>query len=258
MLAGEIADGIESARRAGRAYVLGCPGGRTPQTVYRSLAEVIAERALELDHVIIAMMDDYAEMDEQGGFRPVDVRAHYSCVRFGRVEIVGVLNAGAVSSVIADQNLWGPDPSNPAAYDTRLAEAGGIDLFILASGASDGHVAFNPPLSTRDSRTRVVELALTTRTDNLATFPQFDSIDDVPLYGVTVGIDTITSQARRAVMLVLGEHKQLAFAKISGASNYDPSWPATVIAVCNEPSIYADASAARGGSDVPALVRSSE
>jgi glucosamine-6-phosphate deaminase len=194
------------------------------------------------------MMDDYALIDESGDFKSVDVQAHYSCVRFGRVEIVEVLNARAVSSVIPDENLWGPDPSNPSVYDAKLAEAGGIDLFILASGASDGHVAFNPPQSAKGSRTRVVELALTTRTDNLGTFPEFDSIDDVPLYGVTVGIDTIATLSRRAVMLVLGEHKQLAFEKLSSASGYDRSWPATVISLCNEASIYADADAAAAAS----------
>ncbi len=52
----------------------------------------------------------------------------------------------------ASPQLWYADPADPAAYDRRIAAAGGIDLFLLASGASDGHVAFNPPGSARRLR----------------------------------------------------------------------------------------------------------
>ena len=42
-------------------------------------------------------------------------------------------------------------PADPEGYEQRLADAGGIDLFLLASGAGDGHVAFNPPGADRDT-----------------------------------------------------------------------------------------------------------
>lgn len=242
-LAIEIADGIHAAREAGKRYVLGCPGGRTPRPVYNALAEVIAERGLELDHVVIAMMDEYA-LQTAAGYAPIDSDLHNSCVRFGRREIVDVLNSGATASQIPAENLWVPSPSDPENYDVRLSEAGGIDLFILASGESDGHVAFNPPGSPEESRTRVVRLPDSTRADNLGTFPEFGSLDDVPLYGVTVGIRTITEQSRRMVMLILGAHKATAFSRITTADGYDAEWPATVVNLGDNSSIYADTLAA--------------
>lgn len=238
-LALEIADGIQDARDNGRRYVLGCPGGRTPRPVYNALAEVIAERGLELDHVVIAMMDEYA-VDTADGFAAVESDLHNSCVRFGRIEILGVLNASAPASQIPAENLWVPSPAEPETYEARLTEAGGIDLFILATGESDGHVAFNPPGSAEESRTRVVKLPDTTRHDNLGTFPQFASIEEVPLYGVTVGIRTIAEQSRRMVMLILGEHKAVAFQRITAANGYDETWPATVVVLGTNSSIYAD------------------
>src|SRR5215469_17575484 len=51
---------------------------------------------------------------------------------------------------IAPDRIWFPDPKSPSDYDGRIENAGGIDFFILASGASDGHVAFNPQGSARE------------------------------------------------------------------------------------------------------------
>ena len=139
-----------------------------------------------------------------------------------------------------------PDPSAPEAYDRRLATVGGIDLFLLASGAGDGHVAFNPPGSPRDSSSRIVELAEQTRRDNLATFPDFKSIAEVPSHGITIGIASIAELSKAAVMIVWGEGKRIAFRRLSQASAYDPSWPATIAVECLNAELHADRNAANG------------
>lgn len=242
-IAERIADGIGAARAEGRRYVLGCPGGRTARTTYAALAEVVRERRLGLDHLVIAMMDEYVEEIPGGDLRRVPADAHHSCDRFGRIEIVGPLNAAATAPIPADQ-LWVPDPGDPAAYEDRLIAAGGIDLFLLASGESDGHVAFNPPGSAAESRTRVTTLAESTRRDNMGTFPDFANLAEVPKQGVTVGIGTISGVARELVMIVVGAHKQAALARITAVSDYDPAWPATVVHLGATASIVADRAAA--------------
>lgn len=221
-------------------FLLGCPGGRSPRPVYAALARLAHAQALDLSRLIIVMMDDYLTpaMDH------VPDDAHYSCRRFARAEILAVLNAAlADRHRIPDGNLWFPDPANPAAYDGRIAAAGGIDLFLLASGAGDGHVAFNPQGAGFDSRTRIVPLAQQTRRDNLATFPDFASIDQVPTHGVTVGIATIAA-ARASAMLVWGADKRIAFQHLAQATTYTPRWPASVWASCPDATLYADRSAA--------------
>lgn len=243
LLGTEIAEGILEARRDGRVYVLGCPGGRTPTTTLTGLAAEVSRRELELDHVIIAMMDDYV-VRLNGGFEHVDADAHYSCRRFGREEIVAMLNAVAPKSRIAPQNLWLPDASDPSAYDDRLRGAGGVDLFVIASGATDGHVAFNPPGTSRHTTTRIVPLASTTKEDNLATFPNFGSVADVPNHGVTVGVGTIVELSHRLALILIGEHKRGAFQRIVAAGGYDPRWPATAVLASQNGTIYADSAAA--------------
>ncbi|WGD37518.1 6-phosphogluconolactonase [Lysinibacter sp. HNR] len=271
-LAGQIADLMHDAEREGRGFVLGCPGGRTPRSTYAHLAAEVRDRGLSLDRVIIAMMDDYVIPDGDS-WQHVPADVHYSCRRFARVEIQEVLNAGARAasargalasaggaqvaaggvlasamsevraSAISDDRVWFPNPAAPAEYDRRLADAGGIDFFLLASGAGDGHVAFNPPGSARDSQTRVVELAEQTRIDNLATFPDYGSLDDVPTHGVTVGIGTIASLSKRAAMIAQGEGKRAAVARLSAATGYDPEWPATVYREIAHAGLYVDSAA---------------
>jgi glucosamine-6-phosphate deaminase len=227
------------AARPGR-FLLGCPGGRSPRPVYAAFARLSVERDLDLSRLVIVMMDDYLT----ASFDHVPADAHYSCRRFARQEIHAVLNAGlGASQRIPDGNVWFPDPADPAAYDTRIEAAGGIDLFLLASGAGDGHVAFNPPGSPRESRTRIVPLAEQTRRDNLATFPDFTGLDQVPTHGVTVGIATI-AQARASAMVAWGADKQKAWGRLSAATDFDPSWPATVWASCPDATLYADHAAA--------------
>jgi glucosamine-6-phosphate deaminase len=201
-----LADEIAAARPA----LLGCPGGRSLLTTYRALAP--------LRDTTIVMMDEYV---------PVPPRsAHYSCRGFAEREIRG-------------GDLWLPDPDEPQAYDDRIEAAGGIDLFLVASGASDGHVAMLAPGAPRDGRTSVVALAETTRSDNLATFPEFRSIEEVPRHGVSVGLATIA--AARALRLVLhGPDKREATARLLVLDRFDPSWPASIVHDHADARIYVD------------------
>jgi glucosamine-6-phosphate deaminase len=221
VLAGEI---LERHDRGGGPFLLGCPGGRSLRTTYRALAA----RAARLDRLVVVMMDEYLGA-------PRD--AHYSVHRFAGEELVRPLGLGA-------DRVWFPDADDPQAYDERIAAAGGIDLFLLASGASDGHVAFVPPGSQRDGRTAVVAIAETTRRDNLATFPQFAGLDEVPTYGVSVGLGTIA--AAWTLRLVLhGADKRAAAARLLTLDDFDPSWPASIVHAHPDAEIWLD-EAARG------------
>jgi glucosamine-6-phosphate deaminase len=195
-------------------FLLGCPGGRSLRTTYAALAG-----RRRLDRLVVVMMDEYAGA-------PPD--AHYSCTRFAREEIAGPLG-------VPEERVWLPDGD----YDARIEDAGGIELFLLASGASDGHVAFLPPGSPLDGRTCVVEIAESTRRDNLATFPEFTSLDEVPTHGISVGLATIS--AARSLRLVLhGADKRAAAARLLAADGFDPTWPATVVHAHADAVIYLD------------------
>lgn len=238
-----------SSRNGKQPFLLGCPGGRSPESTYTALARQAAARRLDLRQLVIVMMDEYVERSPDGRLRSVSAAEPHSCRRFGHDRILGQLNAalaraGVASYAVPSENLWVPDPERPEQYEDRLSQAGGVDLFLLASGASDGHVAFNSPGAPADSRTRVVPLPDSTRRDNLATFPSFGGrLAGVPRYGVTVGIATIREQSAEVILLAHGADKQQTVRRLTAAATYQPDWPATVLADCRSPSLLVDAAA---------------
>ena len=236
--------GIDGARVAGERYILGCPGGRSPRSTYQALA--VRLTGADLSHLVIAMMDDYVIRGADGGWQHVPGDAHYSCRRFARHEIVAPLNERAAVGVPRDQ-VWLPDPSDPAAYRRHLEEAGGVDLFIVASGASDGHVALVQPGMPLDSDVTIIGLAEATRRDNMATFPDFASLDEVPDHGVSVGLGTIRDVSKRVRLIINGEGKRLAARRALEADDFDPSWPATFIHRCRDAQIWLDEAAYPSG-----------
>lgn len=242
--ASEIYDGIQDAERNGRKYVLGCPGGRSPRSTFSALATLVSAEKQSISHVYIAMMDEYAVQLPHGDFRNVEEESHFSCRGFAFHEIRNVLNAGLELELqLPYEHVLVPDAANPEAYEDLLRTFG-IDCFLLASGATDGHVAFNGSGTPRAALTRVTVLAEATRRDNLLTFPDFTSLAEVPTFGVSVGPETIASVSKKAIMLLQGAHKQEAFRRISSALGYEPDWPATIISECRNPQIFADSEAA--------------
>jgi glucosamine-6-phosphate deaminase len=213
-LAAEIA---ALARAKPGRLLLGCPGGRSLVSTYR---------ALDLRGIVAVMMDEYVVNGS-----PAAAGDHFSCRAFAERELS------------AADEVWIPDPADPAAYDGRIAAAGGIDVFLLASGASDGHVAFLGPGSPREGGTAVVELAESTRRDNVATFPGFSSADEVPRHGVSVGLATVAA-ARRQRLVLHGADKRAAASRLLALDGFDPEWPASIVHACADAEILLDRAAA--------------
>jgi glucosamine-6-phosphate deaminase len=245
ILAGEILERTRAALRRRRRFLLGCPAGRSLRTTYRALARRAAEANDNLSHVVIVMMDEFLVPDGKDGFVACPLNAHYSCLGFAFRDIQAPVNRELpADACIPDHHLWIPDPSAPGEYDERLAAAGGVDFFLLASGASDGHVAFNPPGSSLESGTGIVALAAKSREDNLATFPQFESLSEVPTHGVSVGLGTIARLSHEAALVMHGDAKRESARRVQAAESFDPDWPATVIHECRRGRIYVDKAAA--------------
>jgi len=101
---------------------------------------------------------------------------------------------------IYPSNCQFPD-RNVQLYEERLKGIP-VDLCILGIG-TNGHIAFNEPGSSFDSRTRVVHLDEQTIQDNSRFF---DSVDDIPTQAITMGLGTIMD-SKKIVLMANGEHK---------------------------------------------------
>lgn len=244
-VASHVLRGIRDAAARGWRYLIGLPTGRSPQPVYAAMAAQLDALPQSLDHVTLVMMDEYL-VEEADGFAYALTPGAPSCHAFTRTEIMGRLNGVLPTAFrIREESVWFPDPRDPAGYDQRISDGGGLDFFLLASGAGDGHVAFNPPGSALDSRTRIVTLSEQTRRDNLVTFPGLGTLGNVPRHGVSVGLATITD-ARSAMMVAWGDGKRETVRRMRAARGFESDWPATVVHACRRSEILIDRDADGG------------
>jgi glucosamine-6-phosphate deaminase len=243
-VASTILQAIERANDSRSRFLLGAPTGRTPRPILAALATQLAAKPRDLSRVTLVIMDEYL-VSHGENLVPAPRDSDFGCHGYVWREYLPAFNTSLPRSArLQEESVWFPDPDDPAEFDRRIADAGGVDFFVLASGASDGHVAFNQPGSPRDSGTRVVPLSDATRRDNLATHPGFGSLENVPKFGVTVGIATIAS-ARAAAMVLWGPGKRATSKRLAAATRYDPQWPATVIHEVAAGEIIADTEAAQ-------------
>src|SRR5690606_8898892 len=104
-----------------------------------------------------------------------------------------------------------------------IENAGGLDLQLLGIGRT-GHVGFNEPGSSRDSRTRMIWLDKLTCLDAAS---DFFGLQYVPRRAITMGVGTILD-AKRIVLMAFGEGKAPVVAKaVEGPIT--PSVPATYL-----------------------------
>jgi glucosamine-6-phosphate deaminase len=239
--AARVLDCLEEGLDARGVMTLGCPAGRSPRTTFEALGRLLAKRQIDGSRLHLLMMDEYVQPFD-AGWRACPEDVHFSCTRYGERHIRCALNAG-LESPIPRENLHVPDANRPERYETLIDDLGGIDAFLLAAGDSDGHVAFNPSGTPLEALTRRIELASSTRADNLGTFPGFRNLDEVPRFGVSVGPGTIVRHTRRAILLLTGPAKGRALRRVMDADGYEPSWPATVVHACRTREILADRSA---------------
>ena len=110
-----------------------------------------------------------------------------------------------------------------AAYEAKIAAAGGIDLQLIGIGLN-GHIGFNEPSDVFTRSTNFIELTESTIQANR---PLFASAKDVPRYALTMGIRTIMS-ARKILMIVNGENKAGILDRVL-FGDITPQVPATVL-----------------------------
>lgn len=94
-------------------------------------------------------------------------------------------------------------------YEAKIKEAGGVELFIGGIGP-DGHIAFNEPGSSLNSRTRVKTLAQDTLEANARFFN--NDFNAVPKQALTVGVATVMD-AKEVMIMITGAHKSFALYK---------------------------------------------
>ncbi|MHB0971149.1 MAG: glucosamine-6-phosphate deaminase [Thermoanaerobaculia bacterium] len=218
---------------------LGLPTGRTPEGLYAAVVSECRARYRRFRDVSTFNLDEYVGIPPS---HPGSYRTYMDHHLFRHVDIDPVnihIPDGLAQRIRMD--LPGVDFESAlvlecARYESAI-EVRGIDVMFLGVGRN-GHIGFNEPGAPFDSRTRVVELAESTRVANAVYFP--DRV--VPERAITMGIATILS-ARKIVVLASGASKREVMARLrSGA--VDAELPASALHSHRDVTVIADAAAA--------------
>ncbi len=184
-----------------KPFVLGLPTGGTMVDFYANLRLFYKEGLLDFKHVVTFNMDEYAGLpaDHPQSYCSYMQRHLFQEVNIPRQNI-HLLNSQS-SNYTEECNR----------YEQVIRSYGGIDLFVGGVGRN-GHIAFNEPGSSLESRTRKVELTASTRQANARFF--LNDMNRVPTHALTVGIGTIF-EAKELLFLAAGAKKAAAVAHFS-------------------------------------------
>ena len=179
-----------------KPFVIGLCTGSTPIETYAELIRMVKAGEVSFKNVISFNMDEYVGLPES---HPESYHSFMHKYLFDQIdekpENIHILNGNAADPVAECE-----------AYEKAIVEAGGFDLF-LGGVSEDGHIAFNEPFSSLQSRTRVVTLTYDTRVVNARFFD--NDFNKVPAQAMTVGVATVLS-AKEVVILAFGHKKARA------------------------------------------------
>ncbi len=230
LLADRLVEVIRRETAAKGRCVLGLATGSTPIGIYRELIRRQQAGEVDCSRVVTFNLDEYYPMAPDN---PHSYRRYMWENLFAHVNIAPA-NVHIPDGSIARERL----AEYCAAFERAIADAGGIDFQILGIGKS-GHVGFNEPGSSPDSRTSLVTLDTITRKDAAA---DFFGEDNVPREAITMGVATIL-EAREIALIATGEHKA-AIVQRAVEGDITPDVAATFLQRHGRTTVYLDLAAA--------------
>lgn len=179
--------------------VLGLATGGSPVGMYKKLVARHQAGHLSFKKVQTFNLDEYVGL-EQTSPASYFTFMHENLFNFVDIQPENIHLPNGKAANLAEEC---------AAYDKRIEEAGGIDLQLLGIGVN-GHIAFNEPGTSFNSKTNIVELTESTRTENAI---YFDDPSEVPTHAITMGIHSIM-KAKEIILIAFGEKKLAAIEKL--------------------------------------------
>lgn len=122
-------------------------------------------------------------------------------------------------------------------YDRLIEKLGGIDLQLLGIG-QNGHIGFNEPGTSFESRTHGIDLLESTRQANAR---YFSNVNEVPRHAITMGIRSIV-ESKEILLLASGKKKSSVLRRLL-EGNVTEDFPASILTTHPQVTLIADESA---------------
>lgn len=186
------ADLVTETIQARPSAALSVPTGSTPLGMFDILAARVARREVDFSNV------DFYCLDEYVGVMVEDPNSLTRWLWHALLNRIGV-NPEQVHALPATA----PDLIAAAAeFERSISARGGLDLAVLGLGPN-GHIGYNEPGSTAESRTRVIALTPESRSQ-ASTY--WESTVPTPDQAMTMGVGTLL-EAKQIALLVTGATK---------------------------------------------------
>ena len=210
-----------------RPFVLGLPTGGTPIGTYKELVSAYKKGVVSFKNVVTFNMDEYVGIAED---HPESYHSFMWTNFFSHIDIkkenINILDGNAKDLDAECVN-----------YEAKIKACGGIDLFMGGIGP-DGHIAFNEPFSSLNSRTRIKTLTVDTIIANARFFN--NDMNQVPKTALTVGVATVMDS--REVLIIVNGHGKARALRHAIEESVNHQWTISAlqmhekgIIVCDEP-----------------------
>lgn len=208
--------------------VLGLATGDTPLGMYKELISKYKKNEIDFSKVKTFNLDEYYGVDRNNS------QSYYFYMMNNFFKYINIDMSNINIPDGTAQNV----EKECINYDRKIKEAGGMDLQILGIGVN-GHIGFNEPNVSFEAQTHLVSLDDKTIKSN-ARF--FNSIDEVPVKAISMGIKTIL-QSKKIILLASGESKAKAiYNTVKG--KISPETPASILQLHQDVTIILDEKAA--------------
>lgn len=208
--------------------VLGLATGDTPSGMYKELINLYGKKEVDFKEVRTFNLDEYYGLDRENS------QSYYKYMMTNLFDNININteNINMPDGMAKDVNAF------CALYENKIKTLGGIDMQVLGIGGN-GHIGFNEPNVNFEAQTHLVELDEQTIEANSRFF---DSIEDVPVKAISMGIKTIMN-SKKIILLANGLNKAEAIERaVKGKIN--PSIPASILQLHNDVTIIIDKDAA--------------
>lgn len=229
-IANDIASKIKAKQTSKTPFVLGLPGGHSPQSIYQELVRLHKEEGLSFKNVIVFNIYEFYPLHQNNG------------------------NLNLLKDLLLDHididpnNVHSPDGmvskdqvlNHCRQYEQQIRQAGGLDYVLLGLGRS-GNIGLNMAGSSMNSQTRLVLLDVQSKKEAVNTF---GSLDKVPSSAITMGISTIM-KAKEIALVAWGEDKSKSIVDVVEGPLSD-SIPASCLQHHDNAQVIIDLNAAYG------------
>ncbi|AHH08113.1 glucosamine-6-phosphate deaminase [Borrelia anserina] len=209
-------------------FILGLPTGSSPIGMYKNLIELNKLGKISFENVITFNMDEYIGLAKN---HPESYHSFMWSNFFSHINIkkenVNILNGNAANLINECEE-----------YEKKIKSYGGIMLFVGGIGP-DGHIAFNEPGSSLQSRTRIKTLTKDTIIANSRFFE--NDINKVPKSALTVGVGTIMDS--KEVMIIVNGHSKARALKHAIEKGINHMWTISALQLHKSAIIVSDEAA---------------